>query len=740
MPTDVRLPDGRTVTVQTDDPKAAAAAARKYLAANPPKKAPAKDPWYGKPKKALPKPPPKKAKSKGFWGTVADFAGDVTDNVLPNWGDEVAGFGGGVASLIKGRPYREGYQNQSERFRRDQAQYDEEHPALAWGSTITGQGMGILAPAGKVASGATLAKKAKTGAAVGALYGAAAGAGEGDGLQERATNAAVGAGFGGTVGAALPPALDLGGKGVRWARQSIPGADTAIRAITAVPRAVWSKASGKPLPPAAEDQAHGMLADRMGEGNIALGNGEIGPAATPRRIAEEVARRNAAGVPAMLGDVTESMRDVTEFASRGIGPGQSMVRQAIERRKALEPLRVRQHVQETFPTVSDPVRFDQDASRAAKDAAAPLYAAAYAQPVYRTPGMQVIEQAPAFRDALPIAYRNIQNQIDPATGQLKSPAAFGFRWFDGDPNGLPPNVPHFPHPSGRGFVALEEGLSTEGYDQVIRAMDDSARAAGNLNPLTGRVEDTTNSVHISSLARSLREELAAQNASYRQAAGDYGDAMAYRGAFRSGQDVGKLSGHEINAQQRSMPAFAQDAWTTGAGTAMADHASEYGARYPNGATANAVRQMLGDDIKQTAIGEMAGNTGGVRQLLDQLEYEQQGHLNWQRVNAGSRTAQRQQLDADLESSISIPTSTVEMVRRMVGFMVSRAAPQFRQDVKARLAEVVTASNAQTVEEALRAIEDKVARDRHFRHLLHKAGIATTKAYGMNLQPVEPSDD
>lgn len=476
-----------------------------------------------------------------------------------------------------------------------------------------------------------------------------------------------------------------------------------------------------------------MIAERMNQGNISNGLGQPGRPASPQAIAEEVAQRNSRGVPAMVGDVTEEMRGLTEYSSRGIGPGQALVRRAIEGRKATEGQRVRQHVQETFPTTDDPIKYVEDATRRVRQEAAPLYDEAYNQPIYRTPEIQAIEQTPAFRDALPQAYRNIQNQIDEATGLPKNPNEMGFReMVDVDPAGLPPGSPYFQTPDGR-YISYENGLSTEGYDQVIRAMRDQGKAASNINPVTGRVESTTNSVHINNLTRDLQQRLGAQNAPFREATTRYADEMGLNNAFRQGEDIGNLTGPEVQAILRSTPETAHEAFTRGAGTSMANEATRYASRYPNGSTANRVRQMVGDEAKQEALSTAQGNTGGVRELLDRLEYEQQGNLVYNRVNGNSATAQRQQLDQDLDTGLGIPTSVNDVARRIINVLADTATPQLQQEVKARIAQVVTASDAKTVNEVMEAIAQQAERDASFRRLLQKANIGASILYGSNIE-------
>lgn len=721
MTTRVRLPDGSYVNVPTTDPKAAAAAARRHW--DKQKAAPAKSSWLG---------------------TAGDFFGDVVDNVIPNGGDELAGARDAAIAVARGQSPGAAFRQGQKNFRANQKRYDKENPNLSWVSTLGGTAVGLFAPGGAVVKGASLTQKALQAAKVAGAYGLASGALQGDTLGDRATNALVSGATGATVGAVLPFAGNAAVSGGRWARRNIPGVDAAVSTLAAVPRAVIRATTGRGpqpsrAPSAARQDAERMVNRQMNEGDISRGFGVPGPQANPQNIAAEVAMRNQRGVPAMVGDVTPAMRDLTEYSSRGLGPGQTMVRARLDARKAQEPARVRQYVQDNFPTTNDAVQYVEDAYKAARAQAKPLYDAAYSQPMQINQNIQGIMQTPAFKEALPQAYRNIRNQIDPATGRPLDPTAMGMREYPGPP---PPDlqVPYFMMPDGSGHVRIENGLSTEGFDQVARAMGDSGRAASNVNPVTGRLESTTNSVHINQRTADLRRQMGDQNPDYKAAIEGYGDNMTQINAFQQGQDFGKLTGPEIAAQGRALPEPAHQTWTAGAGTEMANEASRYGAKYPTGATANHVRQMLGDDAKQAAVSEMQGNTGGVRNLLDDLEYEHQANINWQGVNGNSQTARRQALDADVNAQVGLPTTGAGIRDRMVNFITSRAAPQFQKELKERIAQIVTASDAQSVQEVLQALEAQASRDRDFAELLQKGVVGTANLYGRNLQAERPEQE
>ncbi|MFD1959598.1 hypothetical protein ACFSHP_12075 [Novosphingobium panipatense] len=430
--TRVKLPDGSYVNVPTDDPKQAAAAASRY--------------WQRKQQSApSPKPAPKPASKpapkaepglwdryKGFVDTAADAAGNMWDNIAPNWMDELYAAPRAAKAFVTGGDAGKAFRDAQAKYKRNQASFAKNHPTAKAVSTGAGVVAGMALPAGRALKGASMGRKVAQGAGIGAAYGAAAGAGKGEGLDlgTRGGNAVVDGGAGLAVGAALPYGFDRMGAAGRWAREHVPGVDAvAQRTGRVVDRMIGAT---EQRAPAAVQQARRMLGHHMNQGEIARGPGIPSRPANPEAIGQEVAYRNAIGVPAMVGDVTQDMRDLTSWSSRGMGPGQSMVREALNTRKASEAARVRQHVAETLPTTTDPIAYVEQAKREASAAAAPHYQAAYTQPMYRTPPIQAIEQIPAFRRALPQAYENIQNQIDPATGLPKDPTAMGFRYFEGD--------------------------------------------------------------------------------------------------------------------------------------------------------------------------------------------------------------------------------------------------------------------------------------------------------------------
>jgi hypothetical protein len=696
----VRLPNGERVSVPTDDPKEAAAAASKHWGTRSPED-----------QQMAPAPKPATPAKRSLLQTAGDFVGDTIDNFVPNFGDEIAAIPDAAKALVKGEDVGAAYSQGRKDFKSHQAQYDKEHPWLSWGSTLGGLGASLALPAGRVAEGAGLGIRALHGAAVGAGYGAVSGAGEGDTLSERGGNALNGAVIGGAFGAGASPVISGLSRVGRIARQTLPGVDAVARALPNIPRAVMRR----PLNTRINDanrRADRVMSSRMNDGHISTGFGQQGAPATPDNLVAELERRQAIGVPAVMGDLSEPMRGVTSWASRGMGPGQTRVREALDARKAQEAIRVRQHITEELgPTVDPLFQGEQHLQRARTDAA-PAYREAYSQPMVITPEIESIMRTPAFREAVPRARRNIENA-------QRDPDALGFRL----------------NPQGR--LERADTLSTEGFDQVIRAMRDSGRAA--MDKTGFRPRDTTDSVHINARARDLRDHLASQNPAYRDSIGMYADEMAHRDALQLGQDVTKMSGHEIREAGRATLPDARGSWAIGARSALADKASEFGARHPTGNTAAHIRGALGDQTKQTAIGEMMGNPAALDGLQQRLEAESQGNVLWSEVQGNSKTAQRQQNDADLNAAAGQASqgsllSTRGMLNSVLNHISSGAVAGTGAAVKERIARIATEGNPQTVRELLDQVARTAQEDRDFANLLHRSGLISAKGYSANIKP------
>lgn len=138
--------------------------------------------------------------------------------------DEIAGFGGGLASLVTGNGYMPGYEQSRDRVRTAMEVGAEDNPMTALGSEVAGAALSpvsLLAGAKMANSGSTLGRIG-TGAAAGAGTGATYGFLDSEGgAGERGQGAVTGGILGGALGAGLP-AISAGwqaGPG-RWLAQA----------------------------------------------------------------------------------------------------------------------------------------------------------------------------------------------------------------------------------------------------------------------------------------------------------------------------------------------------------------------------------------------------------------------------------------------------------------------------------------------------------------------------------------
>lgn len=609
------------------------------------------------------------------------------------------------------------YDKGAQDITRWQGQFAKDNPNTDAALTIAGFGTGMaVLPQATVFRGGRLAAGVGNGALNGATYGALSGAlnDSGDG---RLSNAGLGVLAGSALGAAAPVAAQRLAGTVSTARRNVPGLNGALTAIENLPR----RLTGREVLPAnrqATAQAERILGRELGQSTIDAGMGTQGPRAVPDAITAEVIRRAALQVPAVPADVSEQARRVTAWALQGNGPMSQRARGVLSARQAQQAERVRGHVADEIGAPVDPEAYIERVSRQAQDEARPLYEEAYAQPLNITPDMVRVSKTPAFQDALPVAQRNIRND-------MRDPRAMGFIVDD----------------AGEVIRGPVNDISTEGMDQVIRAMRDNGRAAADLHPITGRVINNTNSLHINRRAGDLRDMLAEQNPAYREATERYADHMGIRDGFERGQDIASLTGPEIAAQMRQMPQpNAREAWMTGGATELADVATQAGLK-PAANVAQRVRQAvglsgaggnaaLGDQAKVQAIEAMAGRPGMVRGLDSRLEAEDQAFRTFQAAAPEAvRGSPFEREDVGNLAVAAGKASRGDLLGAITSALLQgnpRGTLRFREDVRERIAELMTATEPRSVAEAMQAISRRAEADEAFRVSLSRAGIDLSK--------------
>ena len=425
---------------------------------------------------------------------------------------------------------------------------------------------------------------------------------------------------------------------------------------------------------------------------------------------------------------------MTSWALQGQGPMASRARQVLSARQAQSGQRIRGHITDELGPTVDPIAGVEDIRRRVATASEPGYNAAYAQPMVITDRIASIMQTPAFRNAVPNAVENIRNAE-------RDPQALGFRLHDD------------------GSIMGGESLSTEGFDQVLRAMQDNARGAMDTSGMFPR--NTTNSVHINNRARDLRTEIGNHNEPYRDVTANYADEMALIDGMSNGQNIGKLSGSEIEALRRQMPQHAQEAFMAGGRTALADTATQTSLK-PTANVAQRVRQQmgfsgagsnaaLGDQAKLQAIETMSGRPGVMNRMDDRLEGEDQAFKTFAETYGNSKTQPRQALD-DALSGDALQTAGHVATGNIAGLVSSllfhgnpKGTLRFKRDVQDRIAQVMTETQPQSVHDLLAQVADRAQRDQAFNASLSRAGIniakiASLQAASQDTAPLSEDDD
>ncbi|MGY2736129.1 hypothetical protein [Sphingomonas sp. UYP23] len=682
----------------------------------------------------LPTPPPSASRpadaTPSLGRSAASAAASFADGALPNASRFLAGAGGAAGNAVRsatgGEEFDPGlyYQSAANGVTDAKEELQRDHPGIADAAGWGGFGASMFAPGATVARDESLGAHMANGAVTSGGYGAVSGAmnDTGDG---NVTNAVNGLGMGLTAGALAAPAFRGAAAAMGSAQNRVPGVDATARFLQNLPR----HALKQPLiaPEArANAQAERMIAGQMRGGDIDAGMGAPGLPTTAENVAAEVAARQARGVPAMPGDVSEDLRHTTAWALQGRGPMATRAREALGARQAQMGQRVRAHVTDELGPAVDPIAAVADIQRNASAAARPGYTAAYAQPMVVTDQIARTMRTPAFRDALPQAVRNIRNNPNAAHGG--DPEALGFRMGDD------------------GSLDATHALSTEGFDQVVRAMNDSRTAAMDSSGMFPR--DTTNSVHIGNLARGLRSGIGEHNEAYRDTVARYGDEMGIKDGMELGGKVASQTGPEINAYMTGngnnpMSGPAREAYSVGARTALADTATQAGLQPAANAT-RPVRQALGlsgagslaapgDAVKQQAVETMSGRPGVMNRLDDRLEGEDQAHETFKAAVSAAKPEQRAQLNAAqvghaLQTAHHVATGNVAgfVTGILMGGGNKPGLLRFKRDVQERIAEVMTATQPADVQGLLAAVEQRARTDQQFRTRLSRAGISVAK--------------
>jgi hypothetical protein len=370
----VRLPDGRSVSVNTEDRQKAAKVAHTWAKSNP-------------------QPTDSTATQ------VAGIAGQYLDGILPGASGFVRGAGEVVKNAVRA-PFSDA---------------EDFHPVQAYN-----EGRAFQEARNRMAAGGspTLSDTASmTAGAYGAVSGAASS--KENSLLGKAGDAISVGLSGAATGFAFPFALR--GAGVA-ARPAKPITDPVVRAVGRGLNFVGSRlpgsigrtiaAEGQQL---SRDPIRSAANQQLDHDLRAAVNPATGRNFTPAEVADEVRRRHQLGVPAAPADVHESARRSYAAAARAPGPATASVRRMIDRRQEQSTQRVTEHIAGTLGPTTNVEAQEKALNAYAKEAAAPLYAISDAHPIDNVQELQELFQRPAAHEALQVAGTQLRNEGEDLT-------------------------------------------------------------------------------------------------------------------------------------------------------------------------------------------------------------------------------------------------------------------------------------------------------------------------------------
>jgi hypothetical protein len=471
-----------------------------------------------------------------------------------------------------------------------------------------------LTPAVRVMQGATMLPRVVNAGATGATYGAAYGAGEGEETaSSRALTGAAGAGIGLGIGAAAPLVAAGVGNVVGGVR----------RALTPTPNALMQYDAG-----AVQRVARAATDDEM---------------ATVYNPLTHRLGRNA-----MLADVGDNLRGQAGAIANSPGAGQTIIRRALEERRAGASDRIRRDVDRSL---GRPVNIPQSVEAtqtAARQAAAPLYDQFYATPI------QVSENLTAILDRA-----RASGAMDRAQRLM---AIDGF-----DPQDM--FYRNYPN-SG----ADNPALNARFLDYIKRAVDDMAGPAV-------RSGERETARRYTSLAADLRNEvdnlLSPGNPAasvWAQARRTSGEGLAFEDALDMGRRalMNKIDPDEMAVEMAALTPHQVEAYRAGARSAIRSMMGEASAAYGQNADV-AARRRLQSDFSQQRLRQVVENPNDARRINRRLQAESRFADTDNEVMRNSATSRRLAAQKEFPGAIERDVVSRELGQRGAFGMVLEGA-------------------------------------------------------------------
>lgn len=613
---------------------------------------------------------PKKAVPYGF-----GVAGHFLEGVLPGLARHNNGAGEAILNMIRApfsstedfhplQSYRQGMATMDKAL----PQFTQEHPKAAGMAESTGMAGGMLLPATKVAKGANLAQKAtssmKTAGAWGALSGALSSKSHdvlgvlSDAISSGETSAAVGgllpvAGW--AAGVAHAPFRPLTQPLVRTVGRVM---DRVGSVLPGSAGAFLSHEGQQLARDPAQAAAHIQLDRAIRESVHPVSGSPL----TPAQVPAEVAHRQTLGVPAVAGDLSDSLRQRLGSSAKTPGPVTMRVRQVLDERRQQEAIRSAQHIAASLGPVANVEQQAAALNDQARLAAKPLYDLAYGQPIAVTHEMQELFSRPVGRQALNSAAISLQNEgapvltdglIQQADGTWKNAKVPTMQAYDYAKTALDDTVFAGSSPFKTPDAVRDTRGARSVRSRLLELMDgDGSGPPGSRTPIEGSTPGTEvgswTGGHPEVDARHSGEPSSAippegLNPYWKPAREAYAGPIQNRKALELGDEMARSGATDVANRTSALTPSQLDHFRLGHRSALASDVlgrPDY---------SDAARRVAGSEDQRQALAAVHGREA-TQALMDRLGPERDAAETWKAVrggpaNDGSFLAQDQRIEA-----------------------------------------------------------------------------------------------
>lgn len=353
------------------------------------------------------------------------------------------------------------------------------------------------------------------------------------------------------------------------------------------------------------------------------------------------------GDETMMLDLSPHLRDLAYDARAGIGPGRTIIDDALKNRQVGQQNRLSLSAGQTLGAHADDARdFVRNITEAQSAQAAPLYASAHQQNIRTNPDfLKLWEGVPksAVRKAEELAKKEWH------AGLINTPGKAGVRTFDANGGLLSEGTDVFD------FGALPDVLRV---DYVKRAWDDIISAQLRAGENQGARANIA-------LRNKILDFVDSQVPDFKKARGVWAGAEQLKSAAEFGQEVFKQNADDLADIVSRYGDSERQAFRYGVSQAIRDKLESTGSE-----TADAARKLAGSAKNRRIIKAAFGSDAEFEQFMRQIEREGVYRESLYEVTGNSKTAERLARKAERVGDFPEPSTA-----GLMGWLARHFGPQ-----------------------------------------------------------------